>query len=396
MGITIREKVKGSGEWWIFIHHNNKRTSKRVGAKKAALEVKAEAEKLLAQRDWNIEQIKPKHIPTLKEYVEGWQRVDGSYQISWLERRKNELKHGTIDTYRATLSQQLLPRFGDRLLSEIDTPAVYDMVTELQHKFSLSLAKNAKAVLSAIFETAIVIDKMSLVNPTRFRTRSVKQEVGEKEEVMPFTREERANIEATYQKHFPHYYPVVFAGFRLGTRIGELLALQWKDIDFGDEVVRIRRAFSHGRLTTPKSSHSRRSVRISPQLIGLFRQMRDNRERIVSIDKPVIDEEWVFTNTHGELLTYSNFIHKIWPLALRKAEIVHRGTHAMRHTYATLRLSSGDPIAEVSKELGHSKPETTFRVYFEWMPKESKTDLSELDKTHLSAPHTHPIAITND
>ena len=383
MGVIAREKVKGSGEWWVFIHHNSQRTSKKIGTKKAAMDAKIEAEKLLAKKDWHIEQMKPKQIPTLREYIEGWQKVDGGYQLGWLERRKSELKDGTVDTYKATLSQQLLPRFGDRPLDEIDTSTVYDMVIDIQEKFSVSLAKNTKAVLSAVYETAVVIDKLPVMNPTRFRTKVVKRE--EAEEVMPFTREERSEIEEVASRHFPHYYPVIFSGFRLGTRIGELLALQWRDIDFESGIVRIRRAFSHGRLTTPKSSHSRRSIRMSPQLVVMFRQMRIEREKVVSIERPIIDNEWVFTSKEGGLLKYSNFIHRVWPLVLKKAGMSHRGTHAMRHTYATLRLSSGDPIAEVSKELGHSKPETTFKIYFEWMPKESKTDLAELDRAEGEA-----------
>ena len=40
MGVKVREKIKGSGVWWVFVNHNRQRISKRVGSKKAALQVR--------------------------------------------------------------------------------------------------------------------------------------------------------------------------------------------------------------------------------------------------------------------------------------------------------------------------------------------------------------------
>jgi len=62
-----------------------------------------------------------------------------------------------------------------------------------------------------------------------------------------------------------------------------------------------------------------------------------------------------------------------------------RTPHDMRHTYATLRLSKGDPIAEVSKEMGHGSPDIIYRTYYKWMPKLSVSDIDELDKRMLES-----------
>lgn len=62
----------------------------------------------------------------------------------------------------------------------------------------------------------------------------------------------------------------------------------------------------------------------------------------------------------------------------------------MRHTYATLRLSAGHPIAEVSKEMGHSNPTITYRTYYEFLPKESTSDIDILDGE--MAPGGTPVA----
>jgi len=62
----------------------------------------------------------------------------------------------------------------------------------------------------------------------------------------------------------------------------------------------------------------------------------------------------------------------------------------LRHTYATLRLSKGDSLAEVSKEMGHSSAEITYKTYYKWLPKESRTNIDELDNPQPSATQAQP------
>ncbi len=75
---------------------------------------------------------------------------------------------------------------------------------------------------------------------------------------------------------------------------------------------------------------------------------------------------------------------------MEKSRLRYRTPHDMRHTYATLRLSKGDSLAEVSKEMGHSSSDITYRTYYKWLPRESLTDIDELDNPRPSAPYTHP------
>ncbi|MBW2506320.1 MAG: tyrosine-type recombinase/integrase [Deltaproteobacteria bacterium] len=79
-------------------------------------------------------------------------------------------------------------------------------------------------------------------------------------------------------------------------------------------------------------------------------------------------------------MNYSNFIHRIWNKAVEKSGLKRRTPHDMRHTYATLRLSKGDSLTEVSKEMGHGSPDITYRTYYKWMPKLSVSGIDGLDK----------------
>ena len=90
--------------------------------------------------------------------------------------------------------------------------------------------------------------------------------------------------------------------------------------------------------------------------------------------------EWVFPNQEGGFINYGNFLDRVWNPTMEKSKLRRRTPHDMRHTYATLRLSKGDSLAEVSKEMGHSTPDITYKTYYKWLPKESRSDIDELDK----------------
>ena len=100
--------------------------------------------------------------------------------------------------------------------------------------------------------------------------------------------------------------------------------------------------------------------------------------------------EWVFCNNEGKPLNYQNFLARVWKKAMLKSKLSNRGLHDLRHTYATLRLSKGDSLAETSKEMGHSDSSVTFKTYYKWLPHESKSDIDELDNVQQSAPYTQP------
>jgi len=102
--------------------------------------------------------------------------------------------------------------------------------------------------------------------------------------------------------------------------------------------------------------------------------------------------EWVFCNKKGGFLNYGNFIHRVWNRVMEKSGLRKRTPHDMRHTYATLRLSKGDSLAEVSKEMGHVSPNITYGTYYKWMPNESFSNIDELDGDLVkNAPYPHPI-----
>lgn len=153
-----------------------------------------------------------------------------------------------------------------------------------------------------------------------------------------------------------------------GMRRGELLGLEWHDIDWNNKCIYIRRTSqylpSKGVYTdTTKTKTSNRLVLISDQVIMILRQQhlwqRLQADRLgvnwVNSGRIVVSEDG--TPMHPDRLTrwFSHFI------AGTDLPPIH--LHSLRHTYASLCISKGIPLPEVSAQLGHANVATTARIY---------------------------------
>jgi len=146
--------------------------------------------------------------------------------------------------------------------------------------------------------------------------------------------------------------------FQTGMREGEALGLQWDDFDWPRNLVDLRRtvAVCKGRLVinTPKSGKLR-AIDVPAGLCARLRDLRSIRQAQAAVDG-VEPSLWLFPALTGaeKPLNASWFWRHVWEPMLRKAKIRHIRMHDARHTYASLMLRRGVPVAYVSRQLGHS------------------------------------------
>jgi integrase len=178
----------------------------------------------------------------------------------------------------------------------------------------------------------------------------------------------------------------LFALFALalgsGMRQGELLGLQWPDIDFERGIVTVRRSLAqvNGQFIAkdPKSKQSRRTIKLPAFALAALREHRAAMLKEGNLDAPV------FCTRTGQFIGKSNLIRQSFKPILRaantKATEAARATdgeplllpdirfHDLRHTHASILLAHGESIKAVSLRLGHSTVELTLRVYCHVLP----------------------------
>jgi integrase len=386
MGVKIIEIPKESAIYYLRVNYKGFRKTIKIGTnKKLAGEVKQkiEARLVLEGADF-LKPCEALKIPTLKEYVYGWRDENEQYQIGWFDKNaKKSRKYSTYSGYESIINTHLIPKFGTMRLDEITSRMVSDYVSNKLDGHKSQTVKNLKNCLSAILQHAYIPDGHISLNPCRgvVVPKPEKEKLQAMEEGVepdPYTWAERAAVEQVFRDHFPRFYPLVLTGFRTGLRIGELLALQWPNVSFDTKLISVRKNISRGRRTTPKSRSSIRDVRMTSLLLQDLEEHRETLEKEAVLKEGKLPS-WVFPNKLGRRLNYGNFMDRVWNKAMEMTELRRRTPHDMRHTYATLRLLRGHTLAEVSKEMGHASVEITFRTYFKWLPKESHSNIDELD-----------------
>lgn len=153
-----------------------------------------------------------------------------------------------------------------------------------------------------------------------------------------------------------------------GMRRGELLGLEWDDIDWKNRCIHVRRSSHYlpqkGIYTdTPKNESSNRIIIISNQVITVLQsQMAWQRNQAAAHGEKWIDCGRVVVSEDGSPM-HPDRLTRWFSRFIAGTDLPDIHLHSLRHTYATLCIAKGVPITEVSAQLGHSSVATTANIY---------------------------------
>ncbi|MHB1859799.1 MAG: tyrosine-type recombinase/integrase [Solirubrobacteraceae bacterium] len=144
-----------------------------------------------------------------------------------------------------------------------------------------------------------------------------------------------------------------------GLRMGELLALRWRDVDLAQSVLRVRASYGLGQVTAPKSGKVR-SVPLAPDVAQALAKLR-GREHFTE------EDDLVFVGAAGSHIDGSA-LRRRYKAALRRAGLRPLRFHDLRHTFGTRMIAKAD-IRRVQEWMGHADIQTTMR-YLHYAPRE--------------------------
>jgi len=179
MGVRVREKIEGSGVWWVFVAHQGRRTSRKVGTEKAANDAasKIEARLTLGKGAFHKEAKSP--APTLEHYFKQFEK---NYRGS--------LEKTTWTSYEMGMRVHILPELGKHHLDEITKPMMKELVVKLVEKGLAKASINSYlAPLKVIYSQAID-DKLATENPTKGMAKFYRKAPVRNEDVDPLTEDE--------------------------------------------------------------------------------------------------------------------------------------------------------------------------------------------------------------
>jgi len=195
---------------------------------------------------------------------------------------------------------------------------------------------------------------------------------GQKQDALELAILTPAEINALLASTDDRYRVLLLAAALTGLRQGELLGLQWGDVDWQARKVYVRRSWSGGRMYDPKTKASRRRVPIPDELLTPLREWR--------LACPKGELDLVFPNGDGKPQHPSNLLRRGFFPALRRAGLRRIRFHDLRHTYASLLIAQGYNIKTVSTLMGHSSIKITMDVYTHLLPDATDSIASGLGK----------------
>ena len=274
----------------------------------------------------------------------------------------------TADGYLRDLQKHVFPRFGQRYMSDIKPIEFEQLFNDLVTTLRTNTVNHVRTALSNVYSEA---ERLEIVpnNPIH-RTRKMRAQQGEKPcRYPPLSPEEaREFIRAASGSWLQDYLKLAIG---LGMRQGEILGLQWSDIDFREGILHVQRTISWDSIRQPdgistyglfvkppKTRNSRRDLNLSSELLAMFEERFSQH-----LSNYCAPTEYIFHCSSGTPYSASS-VRKQFKKMILDHGLRYVRMHDLRHTFATILLDQdGGNLSGVSRAMGHSSISVTLDVY---------------------------------
>jgi integrase len=266
----------------------------------------------------------------------------------------------TLERYTELAERQIIPHLGSLPLSKLRPEHIEQWhSTLLASGLAPLTVRHAHSVLKLVLGRAVENGTLSR-NAAGIR-KPPKVEIKEVEILAP------AQVEAVLSALKGHrLHPVASLGLATGCRRGELLALEWRDVDLDRGVLRVERSLEETRsglrVKEPKTKRGRRNIGLAADAIALLREHRKQQLELRLALGQGGQPKLVFSTIEGEHLS-PNGLSRSWRQICRARKLPCVPFHALRHTHASTLIRAGVDVLTISRRLGHSTAAMTLDVY---------------------------------
>lgn len=306
---------------------------------------------------------------SFSEYVAHWRQT---HMIP------ENFKPSTFNAYSCIVDRHLIPTFGPFQMTAITAAEVNLLTAKLlkgdpdsnQRAVSRKTIRNVLNLLGEVFDRAVSesylkLSPMAGVEKPKIQ-RDKKGRALKSDEIQSIL------------KHCSELLRTMFLTALLtGIRRGELFGLWWEDIDWEQNIIRVRRSlyWRHGKnhkkaegepawiYVTPKSKNSIREIDLSPAL----------RKELLELRMKGPKTGLVFRTSKGTPVCPENISKRVFRRALKNAEAKRAEEkqpqigpvrwHDLRHTFGSMKLEQGENIYYVQRQMGHSSIQVTIDIY---------------------------------
>ena len=291
-------------------------------------------------------------------------------------------KRKTCERYSEIIEKRLKVKLGEYELNELTPLILQRYITELiesgNMKTGKGLAANSVNGIITVIQNSLKL-AYALGTIKEYAADKIRRPKTKEKEVTCFTLSEQKKIERAALAGKKTKWLGIVVCLYTGLRIGELLALEWKDVDFQKGVLTVSKSRHEGKdengryaqiVESPKTVSSRRCIPLPKQILCELRMLKRKSRSLYVI-------------SNGESSIPVRSYQRSFERLLKKLDIPHKGFHALRHTFATRALECGMDVKMLSELLGHKDPAVTLRRYVHSLMEQKKEMMNKVGNTYF-------------
>jgi integrase len=292
--------------------------------------------------------------------------------------KKPDVASRTFERNMTNCTLYIFPEIGKFKLTEINPDMVQTLFANLLEKKKLCIdtVKKCKSLLSQFFEYA-VDKKYMTYNPTqKTKIKSRERDKSKEDEYKAIRKEDREAFLKAVSTN-PFWKALCLSAMFCGLRIGEILALKWRNVDFENESLSVENAITQvitfdengkptGHKTIISDTKTVASERENPMPNILIHALRDYKNRR-KLEEALLDgktltapDDLVFSTNDGALRTYWGTC-TMFKKFLKRHNLHDKNIHfhTLRHTFSNMLFEAGENAKVIQALMGHKDVKTT-------------------------------------
>lgn len=320
------------------------------------------------------------------QYLESHSNIDfpvnmlvSEWYKYWIAVKEKTVRLNTLDNYKDRYRMNIEPVLGHKLLRDVSTIDCQRVLNRMADEgYKNTSIMQAKATLHNMLDYAYQNNVLSK-NPC---TKVVQYNIGEKSsnrEALSID-EQRKILKAISGNKYEKQYRFAL---QTGLRAGELIGLEWKDVDFGNKTISVKRTcrykykLKEWRIGDPKSRNGKRTIPLTEEAFEILKEQKkiDNGLKVLELKW----KDTVFLRLDGKPANNTELDIELYTVC-KKNGLSKISMHILRHTFATRCAEAGMIPKTLQMILGHSNITTTMNIYVHATEDQKKKEMNMVEE----------------
>lgn len=311
----------------------------------------------------------------------------------WLKKHATDnIRPTTLRRYEISLRTRLLPEFGHMYLDEITFAKIEDFLYRISKDGARQDGKKGGLSKGSIDQQLRVLKSIFKYAKTRKMIKNVPTigliiKIDDKKENEPYDSKEIDLLLQALQNEPLHWRTFIMIALDTGMRRGELLALEWKHIDWENGIISIEQNISLSKngvpiISAPKTKNGKRKIALMNSTLEILKDYREAQLKEQSVvEWKGGDRRFVFCHPNGEAY-HQERPYQWFRRFLKRHNLRNIRFHDLRHTSATMMISQGIHAKIISSRLGHGDIGTTMNIYGHALQEADKVSVNKMENVY--------------